>query len=274
MEPSDASVKSVDDDDELIRLSASDVSAARRSLWDETGQGLSNVLFHARGTWYGDEAVYYTRERERLGSYLPPFYYGMASAAFVFVGFRITGHAKVQEWQRRLWDHLWRRPRGGHTTNTTAINPSPTKSSPVEPGMGYLESKRIREREQALQSMKLITDLLVSISVGFSGTLFLLECKRHHMRADFEEAPLVPGRSVVAEQMCPAMLRLYQDNVTVQQVLRRNDQSAAALKDRNLTSFAVFLHNCQKRVAYETKMRKERGLADDEPVVIPFRGLQ
>ncbi|KAG7363030.1 hypothetical protein IV203_026390 [Nitzschia inconspicua] len=265
----DRSICSDSDDQSLTKLSASDISAAKQSLWDEAGQGLADVLVHARSAWYGEQAVYYTRERERLGSYMPPFYYGMAATAFVFVGFRITGLVKVQEWQRRVW-RRWKR-------NQTTESASPItvqQSSPVTPEMGYLESKRIREREKALQSMKLITDLLVSISVGFSGTLFLLEAKRDVIRSDFEEAPLVSGRSVVAEQMCPGMLRLYHENVSIQNVLRRNDQTAAALKDRNLTSFAVFLQNCQKRHDYEARVRKERGKSKEEPIVVPYNGIQ
>lgn len=259
------------------------VSAAKRWLWDEMGQGLGNVLANVGSTWYGDESVYYTRERERLEKYLPPFYYGVTAAVFLFVGFRITGQAKVKQWRRRVWDDFRqkrRRRRGtpsesGLSSVVESMQTSaaiPPRSQP-QPGMGYLETKRITDREQALQSMKLITDFLVSISVGFSGTLFLLEAQRNDMRTDYEEAPLFPGRSVVAEQMCPGILRLYHDNVSVRQVLRRNEQSAPALQDRNLTSFAIFLKNCQKRVDYEAGIRNERGMGKDEPVVVPYSGI-
>lgn len=234
---------------------------------------------HARGAWYGEESVFYTRERERLGSYLPPFYYGMAAAAFLFVGFRIAGFSRVQEWQRRsMWNRWWKSMKSKQSVNQTGTAKTASTanvSTPTQPGpgMGYLETKRIREREQALQSMKVITDFLVSVSVGFSGTLFLLEAKRHQLRFDYEEAPLVPGRSVVAEHMCPGMLTLYQDDLSVQQVLRRNETSATALKDHNLTSFAVFLQNCQKRHDIEQRIRIEQRKSQHEPVVVPYRGL-
>lgn len=275
--PSDAN----DEQSESIQtLSASEISAAKRSLWDETGQGLANALMHARSAWHGEEAVFYTRERDRLGSYLPPFYYGMAAATFLFLGFRLAGHSRVQEWQRRsLWNRWWKSTNESKqsvkqatvakTTSTSYVS-TPAQPAPV---MGYLETKRIREREQALQSMRVITDFLVSISVGFSGTLFLLEAKRHHMRSDYETAPLVPGRSVVAEHMCPGMLALYQDNLSVQQVLRRNGTSAAALKDHNLTSFAMFLQNCQKRRDVEERIRIEQQRSQHEPVDVPYRWL-
>ena len=120
--------------------------------------------------------------------------------------------------------------------------------------------------------MKLLTDFFVSISVGVSGTLFLLEAKKKDMRCDYEEAPLVPGRSVVADQMCPNLLELCHSIEVVKDVLEENE-SDTENKDVNITSFARFIENCQKRADYEARIRKEKGISRFEPVLVPYTGL-
>ncbi|KAL3931250.1 MAG: hypothetical protein SGARI_004257 [Bacillariaceae sp.] len=132
--------------------------------------------------------------------------------------------------------------------------------------MGYLENKRVTERERALQSMKLLTDFFVSISVGVSGALFLLEAKKKDMRKDYEQAPLVAGRSVVADEMCPSLLELYRNNASVRRALEENEGDPEH-HDVNLASFAKFIENCEKRADCESRIRSERGISKFEPVV-------
>lgn len=123
--------------------------------------------------------------------------------------------------------------------------------------------------ERALNSMKLLTDLLVSISVGISGIIFMLvEGNRDNLRQDFEEAPLVAGRSVVAEQMCPELLKI----VSLMQQESQETHDAAA-KDPNLATLLTFVSNCRKRADYEDRVRRERGLPDGATVMVPYSGI-
>jgi hypothetical protein len=239
----------------------------QKLLWDETARGIANTLAHVRTAWYGDEAIFYQRERERLAPrYLPPFYYGMAATAFLFINFRVTGHPLFKKWRTRFWQHLspYR-----STSKVEARGPPTTAQSAAAPPMvGYLETKRNTEIQKTLESMKLLTDLLVSISVGVSGTIFILEGKRQYMRKDFEEAPLVPGRSLVAEQCCPEFLKLVskeQQDAPETQYMKQND--------RNFATILTFIENCRKRSDYERRIRQERRLQDDAPVVVPYSGL-
>jgi hypothetical protein len=283
----DSTINNKAEDNDNDKIPVGDVD--QKLLWEETGKGIANTLAHLRTKWYGDEAVYYQRERERLETkYLPPFWYGAAATAFLFVNFRVTGHPAFQRWRTRIWPSSTSSTTkmGVRETPITKINNAttsqPIQSNPSTAGtssspapasppvmMGYLETKRKTEIEKALKSMKFITDMLVSISVGISGTIFMLEGKRKYMRKDFEEAPLVSGRSVVAEQMCPDVLKvvsLDQEESSATQQMKR--------KDSNFATLMTFVGNCRKRSEYEKRVREKQGLQSDAPVTVPYSGLE
>jgi hypothetical protein len=266
-----------------------------------------------RGTWYSATAVsnsattliptllQYQRERQQLEKYVTPVKYGVGAALFLFLNFRITGSPRFQAW-RQDWVAQWRRRQNNNTTNITAweqvgnqkghrikdpstgiilrqthgrtTRPPP---SPHLPG-GYLENKRERDVKAALSSMRLITDILVSVSVGTSGTLLLLQAHEDSMRHDFEEAPLVAGKSVVAEQMCGPFLALMTNkNVDEKRMvlLDNNNLNNNDNDDPNMITFSNFIANCRLRRDFETRIRTDEGLSsDDVPVSIPFPGLE
>lgn len=262
------SQKEHEHDDDVI-VSATTISKVKRLLWSETAEGLGNVMGNIRSTWYGDEAVFYTREEERLRKYIPPFQYGLAATVFLFLNFRVTGNPGFQKWRQNVWQRI--RPSSSSTT-------SPTTGIPPPQQQGYLETKRKTQVEEALKSMKFLTDFLISLSVGTSGTLFLLEAKKEDMRIDYEDGPLIPGRSILADDMCPGMLKLYQTDPSIRQVLEDNERKKEQRKweqsDHNLVTFSTFIHNCTKREDYESKIRKEQGKSENDPISIPHTGLR
>ena len=252
----------------------------KKLLWDEAARGIANAMAHIQSTWYGDEGVLYTNERERLGPrYLPPFCYGASATLFLFLNFRILGHPSFQSWRKQVWQGV-SLPKNRSSSIKSSMPPKPKPTPPSSSlssppshqppmPMGYLERKRKSDIEKTLQSMKLLTDLLVSISVGISGTIFMLEGKRKYMRKDFEEAPLVPGRSVVGEQMCPLFLKavsLEQETSNEAQEMKENDP--------NMATILTFVGNCRRRAELEKKIRQDRGLKDDVPVTVPFSGFE
>jgi hypothetical protein len=262
-------------DDDVI-VSATTISKVKRLLWSETAEGLGNVMGNIRSTWYGDEAVFYTREEERLRKYIPPFQYGLAATVFLFMNFRVTGNPGFQKWRRHVWQRI--RPSSSSRTSSSTTNTAQSGISQQQQGMGYLETKRRNQVEEALKSMKFLTDFLISLSVGTSGTLFLLEAKKEEMRIDYENGPLIPGRSILADDMCPGMLKLYQTDPSIRQVLedneRRKEQRKWEQSDHNLVTFSTFIHNCTKREDYESKIRKEQGKSENDPILIPHTGLR
>jgi hypothetical protein len=266
------------DPDDVI-VSAATISKVKRLLWSETAEGLGNVLGNIRSTWYGDEAVFYTREEERLRKYIPPFQYGLAATVFLFLNFRVTGNPGFQKWRQNVWQRI--RPSSSSsstTTNTATQSGIPQQQQQQQQGMGYLETKRRTQVEEALKSMKFLTDFLISLSVGTSGTLFLLEAKKEDMRKDYENGPLIPGRSIIADDMCPGMLKLYRTDPSIRQVLEDNERKKEQRKweqsDPNLVTFSTFIHNCTKREDYESKIRKEQGKSENDPILIPHTGLR
>lgn len=243
-------------------------STLSNDYWEETAKGIANVLAHLRGTWYDrDLKGAYRHEQQQLEKYVTPFKYGLGAALFLFVNFRITGHPRFQFWRKDFVAN-WRgrqpspqEPLRSSAAMRQKIKPTPTPPQ-HQPSLGYLEAKRDREIKEALNSMRLITDVLVSVSVGTSGVLFLLQAHQNSMRKDFEQAPLVPGRSVVAEQICAPFLELpapsFSDNED----------------DVNMATFSKFRENCQKRRDLERLIRQQKGLADDAQLTIPYPGVE
>lgn len=258
--------------DQDVVISASVISKVKSLLWYETAEGFGNVLGNIRSSWYGVEGVFYTREKERLRKYMPPFQYGLASSVFLFLNFRAISNPVFQKWRKNVWQRI--RP-SSTTNNTTGAS---QQQQQQQHGIGYLQKKREIRTEEGLKSMKVITDLLVSLSVGFSGTLFLLEAKKEDIRIDYEEAPLVAGRSLIADEICPGMLKLHRSNPSIRQVLEdtklKKEQRKWEQSDPSIVTFETFLQNCKKRSDYESKIRKEQRKSEKFPILIPHTGLR
>jgi hypothetical protein len=102
----------------------------------------------------------------------------------------------------------------------------------------HLEKQRQEKEVAAFQSIKVLTDILVSLSVGTSATLLLLDAEKETMRQDFENAPLVQGRSVVSDVCCKDIIAISDQHPGLSTSL--ND-------DVNLASFSKFASNCRLR---------------------------
>jgi hypothetical protein len=71
--------------------------------------------------------------------------------------------------------------------------------------------------------------------------------------------PLVPHQSMIAKELCPG----------IKNVARQLQESPDIEMDYNtVTLLQSFSRNCRLRQAYERKLRKEQGLADNAPVAI------
>jgi len=249
-------------------------SKLSQDCWEEVTKGIANCLINLNATWYGESQGQYQWERRQLEKYVSPLNYGAGSALFLFLTFRVAGTPGFQAWRNRMITK-WQGYKDTHLTfppdrlrSNLPKSQSPSKSHPP---MGYLELKRDRDVQAALSSMRIITDLLVSVSTGISGSLLLVQAHQGSMRKDFEQSPLISGRSVVAEEVCTPFLEIA-ETYKAHLVEPANDDDIQ--KDPNLRSFMKFAENCRRRRDMEARIRKEQGLNEDNPVSVPFLTLE
>lgn len=127
-----------------------------------------------------------------------------------------------------------------------------------------MEKQRNEKEENAMRSIKALTDILVSLSVGTSSILILLDAEKETMRQDFEQAPLTMGRSLVADSMCHEMMETS-----------KQFTSLPPSDDANFVTFTQLVANCQLRQQQESKVRHDLGImTSEEPVSIPYPGLK
>ena len=255
-------------------------STLSAAFWDETGKGIANSLVTVETAWYsGPSAKDYTEERHKLEKYTKCWKYGLAASCFLFLNFRITGSKRFIRWRQNFMHQQgW------------VLNKSPQQHPQQQHPhfqMGYLERQREKSVKEAMDSMRIITDLLVSLSVGTSGGAFLLHSQQDSMRHDFEMSPLVTGRSVIADEMCPGMIFIADkysannNNSSSSETMSSLSSSTSSPSekddydyyDRNLETFQKFVSNCRKRCQYEHDFRMKTGKLDKEPVVIPKNAL-
>ncbi|VEU34444.1 unnamed protein product [Pseudo-nitzschia multistriata] len=271
--------------EELPPLSADAISGIKRRLWEETANGLGKVVRNLRVAWYkGDERVFYKREEQQLEKYLPLFQYGLALFVFSFFNFRATKTPRFQKWRTGFLERI--RPSPPESLSKASQQRQGLRqvsSIKSPPTVGYLERKRKQNVDEALNSMKYFTDFLVSLSIGTSATLFLLERKcGNNLRTDFEEAPLVAGRSLIADKICPGMLELCFSDLQVRKAFEDNQNQKdrpweASSFDPNLHTFFIFINNCQKRKDYESSLRQQMQQATtlkSGAILIPHTGVQ
>ena len=115
----------------------------------------------------------------------------------------------------------------------------------------------------ALQVVQFTLDLSLSVITALSVSLYFTD--QHKALTTVANTPLVPGRSVVANEFCEDICREYHQIHSPEYWNR--------VESPILLSFKTFCRNCELRGAYERKLRKEQGLDDTAPVSIPPPGV-
>jgi hypothetical protein len=112
-------------------------------------------------------------------------------------------------------------------------------------------------------SMDLISSFMVAVGASIMTT------DHEVIAGKITTLPLVSGRGRVAEELCPPVLNFLQE-------IRRDESTREVLENAsstNLKQILAFCQNCQRRGAYENRLRQEKGLASDAPVSIPPPGV-
>eukprot|EP00536_Pseudo-nitzschia_multiseries_P000898 jgi/Psemu1/2074/gm1.2074_g len=237
-------------------LSEDTVSDAKRRLWEATADSLQTAVGNLREAWYtGDEAIFYRREEQALNKYLVPFRCGLAAFAVTFTGFRLAGNPGFRSWRSRVFQRRRSSP------------PKPPNHRATPKGYNHTHNhthNHNHKQERARNSLSVVTDVLVSGSVGVSGALLLLQVScGTTARDDLERAPLVAGRSLVADSLCPGLLELSRSDPGVGAVMDKQhhesgDGGDGDDGDSTLKTFATVIGNCQRRTEHEAWLRRER----------------
>ena len=83
------------------------------------------------------------------------------------------------------------------------------------------------------------------------------------------ELPLVAGRSVVADNLCKEWIDISHRQIP--STFWENVDAGTLRSPETWRAIQRFCDNCVKRDCYEKSLRKERHLADNEPVSLPTR---
>ena len=168
-------------------------------------------------------------------------------------------------------------PGTGGTKIVNPFNQSSGYKLEPPPGEGMMGNLSPVKRPGLLfRAVRLGLDIFVSLSAGAYASLFFLD--KSKMMKQFSEIPLVEGRSLLSEELCRDFTAEFQkyDRRTWDEnhpSLSGGKHGASDEKSEFVGLVEGFVANCRRRAIYEEEIRKEQGLTEDDPVVIPPPGV-
>ena len=117
--------------------------------------------------------------------------------------------------------------------------------------------------------IRLGVDVTLSVLVGATTSMRFSATRQTMMKVS--DLPLVEGRSIVCDEFCTTIMQ----EVAKQHKEDRYFWKTVTTNHDNLPLEGIhrFSINCQKRQAFEQKLREEQGLRSGEPVSIPSGGV-
>ena len=197
--------------------------------------------------WRGPSAEQYSSELALLKPHYTPVLWGVGCSVLSFAAFRLSGAVRISRSSSSG---------GGYTFSRL--------SSPLDVRAGGGASNEAEAKSRLLGRMLTIpVDLSLSFLIGCSATIFLTDTDK--LQKDMSTIPLVKGRSLVADELCHDFLSAYQ---TYPQSMWNNTKITEEAHP-SLGAIQKFVKNCERRRLLEAKIRSEKGLVDNEPVLIP-----
>ncbi|CAB9500821.1 expressed unknown protein [Seminavis robusta] len=218
-------------------------------------------------------------EKQIIREHVEVFEHGVVMSLVVFATLRIVAHPRFEPLAERYIKPIFtwglrstkrkapKKKADTTTTNTTADKQKPKLAQLQQRGRlrqfkSHLEKQRDSHVERVHQAAEAPHDFLVSTIVGASATFLFFQPAQ--LRLDFEEAPLMPGKSFWCDHMCQDAITIYQN--TDPKVFQYDESETP---DANVKSFEKFALHCILRSAYIQK-RKQQGEA--KPNVLPTSG--
>ena len=197
--------------------------------------------------WRGPNAEQYSSELALLKPHFTPILWGVGCSVLSFAAFRLSGAVRISRSSSSG---------GGYTFSRL--------SSPLDVRAGGGASNEAEAKSRLLGRMLTIpVDLSLSFLIGCSATIFLTDTDK--LQEDMSTVPLVKGRSLVADELCQDYISEYHK---YPQSMWNNTKITEEAHP-SLGAIQKFVKNCERRRLAEAKIRSEKGLVDNEPVLIP-----
>lgn len=196
---------------------------------------------------------------------------GLATFAFLRLGPRMISGMAL-------------RRSGGGTGGGGPVSPFRNQQSSGykfdQPATAGAQQSNVKPPGPVFRLIRLGVDTFVSLSVGAYASLLFVD--KDKMMDQFQNMPLVEGRSLLSEELCADFTREFQrfDRQTWDanhpslsggsgRVLVNSNDGESNFRD----TIEGFVANCRRREIYEDELRSGQGMGDTEPVVVPSGGV-
>mmetsp|Transcript_25650 Transcript_25650/g.37900 ORF Transcript_25650/g.37900 Transcript_25650/m.37900 type:complete len:247 (+) Transcript_25650:55-795(+) len=231
--------------EEHLKIKTSET--VKSKFWSILESGATTMMSEAPPIWNGPDAANYEAEKRSINHCCRPLMYGVVSACLFFASFRVSANKSFQDWRQLYF---------GIRSHSHKLS----KPEPKQQWKSYSERQYDERRQKLNESMSASSDFLISILLGCSVTG--LNIRPSYLKKKFEDAPLLPGKSLSSKYLCNDMTDLF----------LQVDASVWSNKENNsvLDTLANFTENCQRRNNIEKRIRQEKNLPKDQDVSIPY----
>ena len=246
-----------------------DKAFAERAFWKVFNEKSTKLFSNWPAVWRTSDD--YKEEQAAIKRVAKPFFYGGITSIVIFANFRLMANPSFQRMLGRR--HVRTLPKNKAKTKPSEQHQSRERNvrEQREEFKSSLTLERDKRKELVRKEIDLLSglplDFFLSTIVGMSVTSFLFTGRANmdRNRDAFETAPLLPGKSLVAQYMCNDMLNVHNRVTTPLWKEAENDVI--------LCSFRKFVRNCQLRDKEEQRIRKDLHLNENDEVMIPLPGI-
>lgn len=125
-------------------------------------------------------------------------------------------------------------------------------------------SAELKQPTKVRTFLRLVFDATISTSITLLSGAFLFRPRPSAYIEDMSKLPLVEGKSIYAEMVCPPLLKEYQrvlEKYGGRWPVRKassSDDNNVTQEDVSLNTIRSFVENCSKRSKYERALMEER----------------
>ena len=238
--------------------------SASESFWRCARTGFWSLFDDAPRIWYDPrEARYYREEKRLFQEAADGLKFGAIMGVLVLATFRVGGSKWFTRWRQR--NNITLSAYAVETSESVAMKPPPRHSYKT-----YSEQRAEKIDTAYFEARTWTTDVIVSNMCGLSSAILLTDTQK--IGQDFVTAPLLPGKSVIYSDICPAMTSAYE-------TIDPDVWKGLTERERTLLLFHEFVQNCRIRTEFlRTKAQTEESVVegfiqDKTDDVVPKPGL-